>query len=496
MSASQAGTASESVKPAHPAWELLSRYRAVFGAAWERRHELAGPARLTDEAAFLPAALSLQETPVHPAPRRLAWSIVALFSVALVWSTVGQVDIVAVAQGKIIVSDRTKVVQPLERSVVRRVLVRDGDHVHAGQPLVELDPTQASADNASVQQTLKAAESEVLRSRAAIASLVQEPAHHPAASVQTPHLNAKDIPPPWSAEDINAAQTQLAAEWSEIAARVTKARVEIQRRLAEAGTVRELIAKLESTLPMVRQREVDFQTLAAQGDISQHATQDRARERIEMERDLATQRARLQEANAALRESEHALSAYLAETGRTLRQKEAEADLKRSQASQEQTKAAYREKLTTLTSPVSGTVQQLAVHTEGGVVTEAQALLVVVPDDATVTAEVMLENKDIGFVQVGQEAEIKLETFLFTRYGTIPAAVKTVTADAVTDEKKGAIFPVTLAVARNTIDVDGKAIRLSPGMNLTAEIKTGRRRLIEYLLSPVQRAMSESLKER
>lgn len=484
--------AAAAAAPRHPTIELLARYRAIFKAAWAHRHELAGPQRLADEAAFLPAALSLQHTPVHPAPRRLAWAIVALFGIALAWSIIGQVDIVAVAPGKIIVSKRTKVVQPLERSVVQRILVKDGDHVQAGQALVELDPTGASADKASVQEALRAAESDVLRSRALLDLLQRSPA----TSAQMPGLMPKSIPAHWTPEDTRAAQAQLSAEWSDIAARLAKAQSEIVRRQAEAATVHELIAKLQATLPLARQREADFKALAAQGDISQHATQDCARERLEMERDLATQRARLLETQAALRESENTRTAYLAETQRNLHQREAEAELKRSQATQEQAKATQREKLTTLKAPVAGTVQQLAVHTEGGVVTEAQPLLVVVPGEATVTAEVMLENKDIGFVRPGQEAEIKLEAFLFTRYGTIPATVKTVTADAVNDEKKGAIFPVTLTLAKSTIDVDGQPVKLGPGMNLTAEIKTGKRRVIAYLLSPVQRAASESLRER
>jgi hemolysin D len=162
-------------------------------------------------------------------------------------------------------------------------------------------------------------------------------------------------------------------------------------------------------------------------------------------------------------------------------------DLKRQAATQEQANATYREKLTTLVAPVDGVVQQLAVHTAGGVVTEAQVLMIIVPEGAQITAEVTLENKDIGFVNAGQDAAIKLETFNFTRYGTIDAKVSLVTADAVNDEKRGAIFPVTLALAQNQIDVDGKMIRLAPGMNLTAEIKTGKRRVIEYLLSPTQR---------
>jgi hemolysin D len=119
-----------------------------------------------------------------------------------------------------------------------------------------------------------------------------------------------------------------------------------------------------------------------------------------------------------------------------------------------------------------------------------------VPEAADMTAEVTLENKDIGFVRAGQEAPIKLDTFPFTRYGTIDGKVSLVTADAVNDDKRGAIFPVTVALQRKQIDVDGKMVGLAPGMNLVVEIKTGRRRVLEYLLSPIQKAGRESMRER
>jgi len=472
----------------HPVFELLGRYSAIFKAAWKHRHELAGPKRLADEAAFLPAALSLQDTPVHPAPRRLAYALIALFLIALAWSIFGQVDIVAVAPGKIIVSERTKIIQPLEVSVVKRVLVRDGDHVEAGQSLVELDPTMATADRTNVHEQLKAAQSEVLRTRVLLQALnSSEP--------RAPDLG-KAIPQGWTDEDLSSARAELNDEWSDITAKLAKAAAEINRRQAEIATAREVVTKLETTLPIARQREADFRQLADQGFMSSHANQDRTRERIEMERDLATQQARLAEANATLRESENTRSAYIAETKHSLRTREAAAELKRQQGTQDLAKAGQRERLTTLKAPVAGTVQQLAAHTEGGVVTEAQPLMVIVPDGAQVTAEVTLENKDIGFVSPTQEAAIKLETFPYTRYGTVNATVKTVTADAVNDEKRGAIFPVTLNLNSTTIDVDGRPIKLSPGMNLTAEIKTGKRRVIDFLLSPLQRATSESLRER
>lgn len=464
--------------PRHPLIELWVRYKAVFKAAWEHRAELAGPKRLADETAFLPAALSLQETPVHPAPRRLAWIIMTLFVLALVWSIFGQVDIVAVAPGRIIVSDRTKVIQPLEDSVVKRVLVRDGDRVQAGQLLIELDPTMASADKASVQEQLKAAVSEEQRTGALLAGL---------STGQVPRMGKSSDA---------ATRTQLESEWQDIQAKLAKLDAEIARRQAEMATVKEAIAKLEETVPMARAREADFKRLVDQGYISGHATQDKTRERIELERDLATQRARLMESQAMLRESEQARAAFRAETTRQLTDRNAQAATRHQQFSADHSKASQRERLTQLTAPVDGIVQQLAVHSVGGVVTTAQPLMIVVPDSPTVTAEVTIANQDIGFVNAGQIATVKLDTFTYTRYGTVEATVAVVTADAVTDEKKGSYYPAILTLSQKDMDIDGKRVTLSPGMTLTAEIKTGKRRVIEYLLSPVQRAGSESLRER
>ena len=141
-------------------------------------------------------------------------------------------------------------------------------------------------------------------------------------------------------------------------------------------------------------------------------------------------------------------------------------------------------------------MQQVAINTEGGVVTPAQVLMVVVPRDAEVTAEVVIDNKDIGFVRPGQAVEVKLETFPFTRYGTVPARVKHMAADAVADDKRGAIFPATLTLAASAIDINGQRVSLAPGMSLSAEIKTGRRRVADYLLSPIRQAANESLRER
>lgn len=493
----------QAARAQHPAIELLARYRAVLQAAWAQRTELAGPARLADEAAFLPAALSLQETPVHPAPRRLAWCLMGLFALALLWSIVGQVDIVAVAPGRIIVSERTKVIQPLEASVVRRVLVKDGDRVQAGQVLVELDPTMATADKASVQEQLNASASKMMRARALLQSLSNQKLQAPVLLALEADLTQNTGTTPASggsaadpAATQAADQAQLLSEWQDISARLAKLDAEAARRQAEIATVNETIAKLQATLPMAQTREADFTKLVGEGFVSSHATQDKTRERVELERDLATQRARLLEARLSMKETEQAKAAYRAETLRLLSDRQAKAATQHSQLQSEHRKANQRERLTRLAAPVDGVIQQLAIHTTGGVVTAAQPLMIVVPDSSAVTAEVSIANQDIGFVHAGQMADVKFETFAYTKYGTVPARVDVVTADAVTDEKRGSYYPATLTLTAGDMAVDGKRVNLSPGMNITAEIKTGRRRVIEYLLSPVQRAGSESLRER
>ena len=493
ISPSTASAPTPAPAPRHPLLELLGRYANVLRLAWKHRAELSGPSRLRDEAAFLPAALSLQETPVHPAPRRLAFLLIGLFLIALLWALIGKIDIVAVAPGRIVVGERTKVVQPLEPSVVRRILVKDGDRVAAGQLLVELDPTAATADRGSVTEQAAKARRDLLRARTLLQALSAQADGGLSAAPPKPSARGSEA---LGDDERRALAQEIDAEWSDLRARLVRLDAETQRRRAELTVAQQSAARVEATLPLVRTREADYESLVKQGFMSTHATQDRQRERIDMERELATLKAREAEVRWQVTEAEAARQAFRAESLRALRDREAEAHTLLARLEQEGAKAKLREELTQLRSPVAGTVQQLAVHTPGGVVTEAQPLMVIVPAGAAVVAEVTLENKDIGFVRPGQEAEVKLETFLYTRYGTVPAQVRLVSLDAVQDEKRGAIYLATLDLGQTSIDVDGQGVPLSAGMNLTAEIKTGKRRVIEYLLSPIQRAASESIRER
>ena len=468
---------------AQATFELLSRYGRVFRASWKLRKDLEPKRRGALEREFLPAALELQESPPHPAPRLISGLILAAFALALAWASLGRLDTVAVATGKVIPSTRAQVIQPIETAEVRAIHVQDGQRVEAGDLLVEL-ATTATADAAQAQEAWAAERLREARSAALIDAI---------ESGKRPRLPAIDDVPQaaWQRE-----AALLARQYREIESRLQALDAEEARAKSESRATEELVAKLDATLPIVSQRAKDYKNLVDQAFVSQHGYLEREQLRIETERDLAFQRAHLTELREAAREVAARKTATRAEAIRAFSAERVEAAQRMASLAAELSRTDKRQRLTRLTAPVAGTVQQLAIHTRGGIVTPAQPLLTIVPDDYAAEVEAVLENKDVGFVKQGQIAEIKVETFPFTRYGTIPAEVVFVSNDAVQDEVRGLVFPVRLKLERSSLQVDERTVNLTPGMAITAEIKTGSRRVIEYFLSPVLTTIDESLQER
>lgn len=464
--------------------DLFKRYAKVFRLAWSRRKELDTPALQLHEAQFLPAALALRDTPVHPAPRVTLWLIMSFALVALLWAIFGRIDVVATAVGKIIPNDRTKVIQPMETAVVKSIHVRDGQMVQLGQVLIELDTTSTAADSGRLRNEALTARLEAARAQAMLGALAQ------GRPAQMPLVYGAD-PTRMSTE-----QSQLLGQYQEYQARQQQLQAETTRRQAELQTTQEQVSKLEKTLPIARRRAEDYQKLVKENFMSEHGYLEREQERIEQEQDLASSRAKLSEIRAALMEVQRQQATLTAETRRQLLDQHNLAAQKAASLEQELIKADQRGRLMHLTAPVAGTVQQLAVHTVGGVVTPAQPLMVIVPKENVLEVEAMLPNKDIGFVNPGQQAEVKVETFPFTKYGTLRGTITQVSSDAIADEKLGLIYATRVKLAKDTLQVENKVIRMTPGMAVTVEVKTGKRRVIEYFLSPLMKVSSESLRER
>jgi len=460
--------------------------RAVAVARAARAADRARPPdrRDKDARAFLPAAVEVMETPPSPAARALLWTLIAFFVIALAWSWVGRIDVVAVAEGRVVPSGRSKVVQAVETGVVRAIHVRDGTVVKQGDVLIELDPTGTGADRERLTQELLAARVAAARLRALLAAATPEDAER------------RFAPPAADPALVATQRALLAGEAREHAARLAQLNDERARRVAERAATQATIGRLDQAIPLMRERVEARGALAEKGYGSRLQFLEVKQQLVEAEQERNVQRHRLEEATAAIAALESQRRGVEAEFRRTKTAELNEAERRAVSLAQELVKAAQRDELQTLMAPTDGVVQQLAIHTVGGVVTPAQALLVVVPAEDAIEIEAMVLNKDIGFVRAGLPAEIKLETFTFTRYGTVPAEVVSVSSDAILDEKRGPIYAARVRPLRGTVDVDGRAVALAPGMAASVEIKTDRRRILHFLLSPVVRYAHESLRER
>lgn len=466
--------------------ELLNRYRSAWRHSWRNRKAMDAPPRLSHEVQFLPAALALQEKPVHPAPRYIQWTIMLFAALALIWACIGEIDVVATATGKIVPSGKTKVIQPNEVAVVKAIYVHDGQQVQAGELLVELDSQITAADVERLHSELLAAQVDSARARLLLQAIKDktEP-----ASVSRFIANAT----PAQQESL---QRWVQGQYLELRAALDQSDAQIEQREAELRSLRASITALSKTLPISRELAADYRGLLDKQFVAKHAYLEKEQILLDQERELAQQKARISELEAALKAAQQQRTGVLAQTRRAMLDLQNDADVRAASLTQELRKAEQRNRLTQLTAPVDGTVQQLAIHTQGGVVTQAQPLMVIVPSDQPVEVEAMLENKDVGFVRPGQAVEVKVETFNFTKYGVVDGNVVSVSSDAIEDEKLGLVYSARIQLKKNTIQIGDNSISLSPGMAVRAEVKTDKRKVIDYFLSPLRQYTSESLIER
>jgi hemolysin D len=457
-----------------------------------------------DSLAFLPAALEITETPPSPIGRAVAVTIIALFCLALAWASLGQIDIVASAQGKIIPSGRTKVIQPFETGVVRAIHVRDGQSVKAGETLIELDTTMNKAERNHLRSDLVSAQLDVARLRAALSD--------------DPDPLAAFHPPEGAPAALVATQRHfLISQAAERQAKLAALDRQRAQKEAERATTAATIAKLDATIPILQQRVDIRKGLADKELVSKITFLETLHQLIDAQQDRKVQQSRYQEAEAALAAIIETHAQAEAEYRRTLSSDLVEAERKARGLNEDLVKAEQRTKFQVLTASVDGVVQQLSVHTVGGVVTPAQALLMIVPAESRLEIEAMVSNRDIGFVHAGQQAQIKVDTFNFTRYGLLHGEVLSVSQDAImhdkpqdksgdrtpgaeasTSEPKGQelVYSARVSLDRTQMQIDDNLVNLTPGMAVTVEIKTGSRTVISYLLSPLLRYQHDSLRER
>ncbi|HDL7502035.1 TPA: HlyD family type I secretion periplasmic adaptor subunit [Yersinia enterocolitica] len=445
---------------------------------WQRHH---AAKRTRDEYDFLPAYLDIVERPVAPLARRTAWFLALTLLLVLVWSIAGRLDIHASANGKVIVAEHSKIIQSLEPGVVVAINVHDGDRVVAGQVLLELNPIGVDAEVNNINQQLMHRSLEAARMSALLTDAPLTNFIYPDNSPENLVMTAKSL----LTKEYDEVNAELARQDSERA---------VNQAYIQAGSTN--ITHHQALMKNIHQRLQALQTLVKSKAIAEA-------EVLIQEREWLNARAegnRLESEQAVLRAKMRNLAQvrlhYLAEKKRSYQEQLNKAHEVINQLKQELVKLTEKQRQQTLRAPVDGVIQQSTVHTLGGVVTSAQPLMVLVPESHQLELDVMILNKDIGFVLPGQAVEVKIDSFPYTRFGTLSGEVKHISLDAMEDQQQGLVFPARIRLDSETLTVEGKPVRLSAGMSVSAEIKTGRRRVIDYLLSPLQQYQSEAMRER
>jgi len=450
-----------------------------------------GGDRDADPGDFHPALIRLQNAPPSPLGRMVLWVLLVFLGLLLAWSLFGRLDIVAVADGKLVPASYLKIVQPAEAGVVKEILVREGEPVRQGQVLMRMDASLAESD-------LRATGAEYHARRLALKRIDAQ---------LTGGALTREAGDP---EDVfGKVRAQFVANKAAHESLLAQERVTLEKARHDLAIATEVRTKLRHTLPHYREQEAAYEKLVRDGFAGKILYTDKQRERIEKEQDLSAQEAAILSARASIEQSERRMAQIVADYRKQLETERADIAPLAERSSQDLRKQEHKHRLLELKAPQDGVVKDLATHTAGTVAGPGTILMTLVPKEEALRAEVWVRNDDVGFVRPGQRVRLKLATYMFQKYGFVDGEVLRVSADAA--EQGGEAQAVVAARGRSTaplafktlVDLksqslghDGKELRLVPGMQVSAEVHLGTRTVMEYLLSPVQKAWHEAARER
>lgn len=441
---------------------------------------------------FRPSIVRLQEAPPNPLGRAVLWVLLGFLGALLAWSAIGRLDIVAVADGRLVPESYLKIVQPADAGVVKEILVREGESVREGQVLMRMDAALSESDLATLAAEVRSRRLALRRIDAQLAG--------------APLVRRTDDP----TELFARVESQYAANRRAYENALAQERATLAKARHELRAAEEVREKLLQVLPHYRSQEAAYEKLTRDGFAGRLLYTDKQRERIEKEQDLRAQEAAIASASATIAQQASRIEQISAEYRRQLQTERVELALQLERLEQERAKQAHRHAYLELRAPADGQVKDLATHTIGTVVSPGTILMTLVPRDEKLRAEVWVRNDDVGFVRATQPVKLKLAAFQFQKYGLLDGTVAQVSADAAAEGAHSAAGPADVSrppsealayrtlvnLDRQALVADGITHRLAPGMQVTAEIHLGTRTVLEYLLSPVQKAWHEAGRER
>lgn len=430
---------------------------------------------------FLPSHLALLKSP----PSYLALMTAIIISVgillAISWSYIGKLDIQATAQGRLIVSGRTQIIQAFELSRLRHIYVADGQKVNKGDPLLSVDVLGINQDILNLTYQINFQQ-------------IEKIVHHSLLNQQSPELNNKfasllPIEQQRAIQSYQSLKKEYDALTTEINNEIAINRANYSARKLELKDVNLLLIN-------IRKRLAAHSALNDKQLISQKEFLEQERELLHTQKEKTMKLSELSILDSQHHALQEKLNRLQTQKSQEWHEKYRQAEFKHASAEQELLKNQEREQLEIIRSPVDGTIQQLATYTLGAVLQPAQQLMVIVPSNDVQLAEVKILNKDIGFIREGQSATVKIDAFPYTRYGTIEGKVLSISRDSTQDEQLGLVFLGQISLNKKSLLVENNDIELTPGLSVTTEIKTEKRRVIDYLLSPIQEYTSTAMREK
>jgi len=434
---------------------------------------------------FLPAAEEIIETPPSPFGRIVLWLIVALLIIALAWSYFGKLDIIAAATGKITPEGSIKTIQPASSGVVTDIKVTEGQKVKKGQLLIQLDNSVAKSEVKTAEQALTVATLE----RDILAKTI---AGEDVATI----VNVADIPDDVKRHLITLAESKVSASGVQrelLASGVTGVQKQLEGQKQSKQTILDNLQKLRAWEQELKHELENANPLTEPG--TQNELRSVQQQISSLEASLTAQDQQISQAQVGVSEATEKLSAYNADNKSSIYSTIVDQDKHITELENTLTKVKQIVEQLSIKAPVDGVVLSLATKTIGGVVNGAQPIIEIVPEDTPLVVEANVQNKDIGFIQVGQPVSVKVDTYSFHRYGYLKGTVESISPDAISDEKQGLIYKMKVSVDTTKTSKDN-VIKVEPGMSVTAEITTGKRRIIEFFLDPLMTYTDTSLEVR
>lgn len=441
---------------------------------------------------FAPGLLSIQESPPAKLPRTILYSVTLLCVILLVWAIFAKLDIVASAEGRLIPETYVKIVQPTEAGIVQEILVREGQFVEAGQVLMRMDAKLTDADARTIRGEFELKRLVLRRIDAEMKgkSMVTEPNDPPELFAQV--------------------ERQQAARHQAYADAIAQEQSILGKTQHDLQAANQVLQKLRETVPTYKRSAAAFEKLGKDGFYSSLAVEEKQRDHIEKEQDLKAQESTVASLKSSVLASERKIMQITSSYRSDLQNERVDTESQFRKLTEERGKIEHKSNLLVLRAPQKGIIKDLATHTVGTVVAPGSVLMSLVPQDEPLQAEILVKNEDVAFVHEKQRVKIKLTSYPFQKYGMVDGTISHLGPDAAdpgstpakaagdsSDPAAGGLrYKALVHLDAQHLQTDGQRMRLSPGMQVIVEIQQGQRTIMEYLLSPVQKAWQEAARER